>query len=162
MTNSGNLPKGKTHWVMTLLATGIVSSVITSIFALIISVNTNHTLEGIEKFKANNQVVELQIQRINELYREKILEIKNSFLLKEFDIIKPLGIFTEICRNVNKSQRENTAKTLLDLSKAIVIAFGIGGLIPNSPVTPIQIVWAVIIAILFYITAMLILRGEDG
>lgn len=63
---------------------------------------------------------------------------------------------------VNKSQKENTAKTFLDLAKAVIIAFCIGGLIPGSPIAPSRILWAVFVAIILYVVAMLILGGEDG
>jgi hypothetical protein len=54
---------------------------------------------------------------------------------------------------VNKSQRENTVKIFLDLAKAVIIAFCIGGLIPGSPIT-------VIIFSVFGILGQVMLRVE--
>ena len=59
---------------------------------------------------------------------------------------------------MNKSQKENTAKTFLDLAKALVIIFVIGGLIPDSPITWVRIIWAILIACVLYLGAMFLLK----
>ena len=62
---------------------------------------------------------------------------------------------------VNKLQRDLTAKTLLDLAKAITIAFVIGGFFPDSPIRLVQIIWAIVTAVIFYLGAMLLIGGEN-
>ncbi len=60
---------------------------------------------------------------------------------------------------MNKPQKENTAKTLLDISKAIIIAFIIGGFIPNSPLKLVDMILAGVISITLYSAAMILLGG---
>ncbi len=60
---------------------------------------------------------------------------------------------------MNDKQNENTATTLLDISKALIIGFGIGYFIPNSSITTVHMIWGTIISVVLYIFAMLLLKG---
>ena len=61
---------------------------------------------------------------------------------------------------MNNKQKENTAKTLLDLAKAVIIGFVIGGFIPGSPITVGYIIWGMSVAMSLYFFAMLFLKEE--
>ncbi len=60
---------------------------------------------------------------------------------------------------MNKHQREHTAKAFLDLSKAMIIGFVIGGFIPNSPITLVHMIWGGIVSLTVYAVAMILLGG---
>jgi len=62
---------------------------------------------------------------------------------------------------MNKQQKEYTTKTLLDIAKAIIIAFVIGTFIPNSPVEAYHAIWGALIAIILYIISMLLIGGRN-
>lgn len=59
---------------------------------------------------------------------------------------------------MNDKQNENTATTLLDISKALIIGFGIGYFIPNSSIAMGHVIWSSVIATMLYIAAMLLLK----
>jgi hypothetical protein len=61
---------------------------------------------------------------------------------------------------VNPQQRENTAKLLLDLAKIIVAVFVVGGLVPNSPMMAWHVILAFVFAVIMYVAAMLLLKGD--
>jgi VIT1/CCC1 family predicted Fe2+/Mn2+ transporter len=60
---------------------------------------------------------------------------------------------------INKYQREHTAKSFLDLSKAVIIGFVIGGFIPNSPITIAHMIWAGVVSVILYAVGMIFLGG---
>ncbi len=55
---------------------------------------------------------------------------------------------------MNKNQKEQTAKFLLDIAKTIIAVFIVGGMIPNSSIKALQYIIAVIAALVIYLTAM--------
>ncbi len=61
--------------------------------------------------------------------------------------------------HMNDKQKENTATTLLDLGKATVIGFIIGGFIPGASINPWHMILSSIIATVLYILAMFLLKG---
>jgi hypothetical protein len=61
---------------------------------------------------------------------------------------------------MNNKQKENTAKALLDLAKAVVIGFVIGGFIPGSLISTGYMFWGLGVAMMFYGFAMLFLKED--
>lgn len=60
---------------------------------------------------------------------------------------------------MNKHQREHTAKSFLDLSKAVIIGFVIAGFIPGSPITLAHMIWGGIVSVTLYAVSMILLGG---
>ena len=63
---------------------------------------------------------------------------------------------------MSPTQRENTAKLLLDLVKIIVTVFVVGGLVPDSPIGRWQIAAGLGLSLIMYLAAMLLLKGDQN
>lgn len=60
---------------------------------------------------------------------------------------------------MNNKQREVVATFFIDIAKAILAVFFIGGLVPNSPITIYHICTAILVALSLFVGSMRILRG---
>jgi len=59
-------------------------------------------------------------------------------------------------------QKEYIGKFLLDISKIILALFVIGGLLPGSKITGLQILIASIDAMIVFIAGILLLKGDNN
>lgn len=58
-------------------------------------------------------------------------------------------------------QKENLGKFFMDVAKVIFAIFIIGGLVPNSPITFIQIVLAAVEAVVIVVIGLWILKIKE-